>query len=476
MKSKFPRRTTLAIQLAVIMASAAFGLVGCGGGSGGDGTTSSTPLSSTPVPSPAPAPATGTLNGTFVDAPTKGLQYASVPSGLTGTTDVNGTYQYQAGDTVTFTIPNGVDPIVVGSVKPVAPTGGSAITFVLSLTNGEAAAHVLQALNHSTSSAALDIDGVTLSPSGTAALRTYLLSNGSQLPLNVSIISMLTTAQAAATFPSGSAPTTPVASNFLTTVAAHLQSTMSGISTALTIPLSTLIPDRLSYSVSISNLPNAMPEYTIRYRNATGNTFVKTSQMVSPAAVNYYPSITYSASPTGNTLTETFHSYSNGGPTYPTYINTVTVRYVDPLTTLATYSVTPAALTPVLQTGSVATITLDKTFDQGSIAGKTITFTGLANDNCTSANPYVATVNASGTAFTASCSGTSAPTPNYISGFTIATVPNMPGLLAISLGGTLIRYWGLVGGTTVANGKLVSLTPGSTTAAGAAYMRAITAQ
>jgi hypothetical protein len=61
------------------------GLSGCGGG-GGSGNTSTT------------------QTGSLIDSPVAGLQYTSTPSGLTGTTDGQGHYQYQNGDTVTFSL------------------------------------------------------------------------------------------------------------------------------------------------------------------------------------------------------------------------------------------------------------------------------------------------------------------------------------------------------------------------------------
>ena len=58
-------------------------LTACGGGGGGDSTVA-------------------TSSGVFVNSPTKGITYFASPSGLTGTTDENGTYSYKSGDTVTF--------------------------------------------------------------------------------------------------------------------------------------------------------------------------------------------------------------------------------------------------------------------------------------------------------------------------------------------------------------------------------------
>ncbi|MEK7761143.1 MAG: kelch repeat-containing protein [Nitrospirota bacterium] len=61
---------------------------GSGGGDGGGGTP------------PAAAP----LAGVFVDSPVQGLGYSCVPSGLSGVTNASGQYNYQPGDTVTFSL------------------------------------------------------------------------------------------------------------------------------------------------------------------------------------------------------------------------------------------------------------------------------------------------------------------------------------------------------------------------------------
>jgi hypothetical protein len=454
------------LQRAGIVTALVIAMAGCGGGSGGSASTGSTQTATAQT-------------GTFVDAPTKGLLYTASPSGLSGTTDANGNYQYQPGDTVTFSIPNGVNPIVIGSTQPVAPTSGSAITFVLNLTNGSAAAQVLQALNHSTSASTLDVSGLTLDPGNATILNTYIASNGSQLPANAdptvttNVTNMLTTAQTAASFSGSATVATPVTASFLDTVTASLQSTLSGLTPSLTIPLPTRVPGKLSYNVALSNIPGSAPIYVIRYRNPNGTTYEKRNTLDLPSSLYNYPVINYSVPASGNSFTETYPAYSS----YPGYITTINVLYDDANSALATYSyaLTSAPSTPV-GSGSAAGILMDSSFSPASIAGKTITFTSLANDGCTSANPYVVTVDGTGSSFIASCGGVAPPTPAHTTGFTISTVPNMPGLLAISYGGSVIRYWGLINGTSVSNGTMVSLTPGTATVVGSGHLRAITSQ
>ena len=76
------------------------GFNGCGGGGGGDSTT---PVDTTPL-----------VSGQFVDAPVEGLSY-SCTSGLSGVTDINGTFACKQNDNVTFKIGN----LVLGTA-PVA--------------------------------------------------------------------------------------------------------------------------------------------------------------------------------------------------------------------------------------------------------------------------------------------------------------------------------------------------------------------
>ena len=51
----------------------------------------------------APFIVAASLSGTFIDAPVAGLAYTTT-SGVTGVTDANGTYRYNAGDSITFSL------------------------------------------------------------------------------------------------------------------------------------------------------------------------------------------------------------------------------------------------------------------------------------------------------------------------------------------------------------------------------------
>jgi hypothetical protein len=71
-------------------------LAACSGGGGDDG-------------------AKPELTGQFIDSAVTGLYYEASPSGLTGTTDVSGTFKYKAGDTIEFY----VGDILIGSASAV---------------------------------------------------------------------------------------------------------------------------------------------------------------------------------------------------------------------------------------------------------------------------------------------------------------------------------------------------------------------
>ena len=105
-------------------------LTGCGGGGGGESNSATI------------------YTGQYIDAPVRGLSFTASPSGLTGTTDINGNFRFQSGDTISFNIVTPGGTIGVGSVSPVSPSSSS-ITVpvsVVSLPNGVQIAQILQTL------------------------------------------------------------------------------------------------------------------------------------------------------------------------------------------------------------------------------------------------------------------------------------------------------------------------------------------
>ena len=159
-------------------------LTACGGGGGGGGGGDST---------------VATSSGVFVNSPTKGIKYSASPSGLTGTTDENGSYSYKAGDTVTFSLDLGASTVTLGSTA-----SPSATTSILSLTvpNGGdpvAVAQVLETLDKSTADGKMDVSGITL-PAGntmtaiTNALRTTGVTTADIAAIATAVQTVLTNA------------------------------------------------------------------------------------------------------------------------------------------------------------------------------------------------------------------------------------------------------------------------------------------
>ena len=127
-------------------------LTACGGGGGGGG-----------------GGVADTQTGSFINSPTKGIKYVATPSGLSGTTDENGSYSYKSGDTVSFTLNLGGATVSLGST-----TSPSASTSVLSLTpptGGDplVVAQVLETLDKSVVDGKMDVSDITL-PAGSLAI------------------------------------------------------------------------------------------------------------------------------------------------------------------------------------------------------------------------------------------------------------------------------------------------------------------
>jgi hypothetical protein len=108
-----------------------------------------------------------TENGTFINSPTKGISYLSSPSGLTGTTDENGTYFYKPGDTVTFTLNLGASTFTLGSTS--SPSAKTSILSLAVPNNGDplAVAQILETLDKSPVDGKMDVSGISLSTGST---------------------------------------------------------------------------------------------------------------------------------------------------------------------------------------------------------------------------------------------------------------------------------------------------------------------
>jgi hypothetical protein len=357
-------------------------LAACGGG-GGTPSATTTP------------PASAILN----DAPVKGVCYSAAPSGLHGTTDATGAYQFNPGDNVSFWIDVsgggcGTTPanytsttaIALGSVIPGTATGTAAVqTFILSLDTGPQAAQTLQALNHGTASA-MDVSGITLPAAQVTAVNNFLVTNG-DATVTPSVVTLFTNAQAAATVASAPlVPTLPVTATFETAVAANLATTVaSGLGAA---PTSVTIPaDRISFGSSsgtqtTNGVTTPFSGASISWFDGAGvgKRFVVPSNLSSITTANLSTAIgnvtqpfTYSIS--GNVVNKTY-TINNAGSAVGGIDDATTITYTDDhgsffsgssmktitatgVTTTSTYSGSNIKLTPL--TASM-------------VAGKTITF------------------------------------------------------------------------------------------------------
>ena len=121
-------------------------LAGCGGEGGSGGGTK---------------PAT-VLAGTFVNSPTKGIKYAAMPSGVAGTTDENGTFKYQDGDSVTFSVDLGTTTLILGTLAK--PTESNSVLSLVVPGGGDplAVAQVLETLDRSAIVGKMDVSGISL--------------------------------------------------------------------------------------------------------------------------------------------------------------------------------------------------------------------------------------------------------------------------------------------------------------------------
>ena len=155
----FKRNLTL-ISIAVLSA--------CGGGGGGSSDITS--------------------SGTFINSPTKGIKYTASPSGLSGTTDADGTYSFKSGDTVTFSLDLGASTVTLGSTS-----SPSATTSVLSLTvpNGGdplAIAQVLETLDKGTTDGKMDVSSISLSAGAVLTAITNALKTSSVSAADIATI------------------------------------------------------------------------------------------------------------------------------------------------------------------------------------------------------------------------------------------------------------------------------------------------
>jgi hypothetical protein len=179
------------------------------------------------------------FKGNFVDSPVKGMCYSASPSGITGTTDAAGTYEFKAGDTVSFAIPNNGSctsgsTISLGSAVAVDPSlTVNSLTHVLGLPNGRRMAEVLNALNVGTNDN-MNISNLSIPPMQVSRLTNYI--NNGTLPADAADNgALLQSVQAAVTPPTGTTYALPVVpATFNNDVTTHLDTTLTRVVSANT--------------------------------------------------------------------------------------------------------------------------------------------------------------------------------------------------------------------------------------------------
>ena len=134
----------VALTLAVMVVL--LGLTGCGGSGSGTTADSNPPAAEDPPDDPEPPDPTF-LSGQIIDSAVAGLGYRT--KGKTGTTDGNGTFYYQAGETVEFHLGD----LILGQ------TAGKTIATIVDLVECATGIDDRRALNIARLLQSLDVDG-----------------------------------------------------------------------------------------------------------------------------------------------------------------------------------------------------------------------------------------------------------------------------------------------------------------------------
>jgi hypothetical protein len=380
---------------------------GGGGGGGGGGTATS-------------------LSGSFVDGPVMGVHFSASPSGITGTTDPNGGFQYKAGDTVTFTLDVGSGgSVMLGTWTAVAaPGGGTAYVQVLSLDNGLTVAQVLQSLNHG-SSTAMDVSGLTLPSGDVTSLNSFIVSGGIALPAGTTTdVGFLGSVQghlAGLTFviPGGASVSTTIA---------NIVASLQGLTTSSANSLAAVLPGSVVFEEGafVANGQTGVEQGIIDFKSDGTTTVAFKHNGGVVAGPNYGIS--------GNVLT-----FTQAG----TVTDTIKVSYLDPHDGL--WSDTQGSGS----TGGGLYAFLQTDFGTPTIAGRTLTLTGsLKACGGTALQVVVATT---GMGYSANCEGQ--PAGSQGTGTVAAT--SIPGVLVFTEDATgAAHYAGLLVGGSITHGSM----------------------
>lgn len=417
-----------------------FVLVACGGGGGGTTTSSAT-----------------NYTGQYIDAPVKGLSYTASPSGLTGTTDANGNFSFQAGDTVSFNIVTPGGNISAGSVAPATPTSSttSVPVSVMALSNGIQIAQTLQSLGGTGTSIDVSSTNAKVAAITTATqvtdVNTYVSSGGTtSQPAAITV--KATDAMNNALISIGSIATTAPTPQTITSIVSG--ATVFHTSTLTTVTINGTADTSLQqYNAGISYFKSDGKEYLLCVNGPV-------IQVGNKYNIKTWSSCTETVDITNNTWTvdATSNKITFSKPS-DSSTNVVTLPVIDSVTGLFNTFVTASSST---WSGNGLFYIVNNSLSNATFAGKTVTTSG--NSKCSDGYMnYV--VSADGTSYTNACKTSAASSSNFTSSSgTISAVTNLPGVLQFKDSGTnASSFVGQVNGGTVSSGKFVVTGVGDTT-------------
>ncbi len=419
-------------------------LVACGGGGGGNGS---------PI-------AAGVHTGQFWDAPTKGLEYVASPSGLNGTTNDNGEFLFQTGDSVSFSIKTTNGNIDIGVAKPAAParTSEKSVLHVSVLDNGPQIAATLQSLGGGSSATVLDVSNQTnLTAADVSAINSYISTAGiSNKPpaITVSQTEAFSSAMDSLIRLPPVEPVTPL-STFLSGAVVAAIGTLdavvsSGNWAGKTIKIRTdklvyLKSDQKTYEMCLN-----LPWIDSKTTSDSGVNCDTTKSLITQTGTWSVPADSKSY----------FELTSNE---YPTFLNTATFLSINSKEGLFKTSQPNSYTTPfgavASFTGSGSYVFLKPDTDKKDFAGKSIDTTGASQ--CVD-GMLTFLFNAQGDGFVRKCKSgkTDGSTNSEISGAVTGGL-DIPGIWKITpSNGERAVYVGLTNESTEKSGRLVIVNPG----------------
>ena len=407
-------------------------LASCGGGGGGGNSTT-------------------TYSGQFIDAPTKGLTYTASPSGLTGTTDANGTYKFQAGDVVSFAIPTSSGAISIGVHSPPTPASSteSAILHVSTMDNATQVAQTLQSLGGTGS--VIDVSNVTLTPTEKTQINDYIASGAvTTFPPKLTVTPGDALFNAMASL--GNLP----AKTNSTSVSALLSGNVVVHTGVINVKLGSGDWAGRTIKVSINEISYFKSDNTM-WTLCANSPWIDSTTSSNAGNLCEQQGVYQSGSwsvPTGST-----NSFVFAKSNYPSFLDTVTFKDVNAKQGLYTDS-QPNAYGDVQSfTGSGNYVFMSNTWNKSFLAGTTYYVGGW--DQCTDGIMKFV-YNSDATSFVQSCKTArvdgASNTP--IAGGTLADVSGIPGLAKITAVDGTVSYAGVAEGSTPKSGRSILVRPG----------------